>query len=179
MIISRVWAMPNHETFSIPPIKAFLSKYTAGAGCIVDPFARNSKLAHHTNDINPKTTADFHMDVLDFLEMLLKDGVRADCIIFDPPYSLRQVKEMYNSFGVAKLSQRDTQRVGRWSKEKAACYELLRVGGSFIHFGWHSNGLGKKNMATIEEIMIVAHGGAHNDTICMCEKKKVHQLKLL
>ena len=29
----------------------------------------------------------------------------------------------------------------------------------------------KKNGYTIEEILIVCHGGAHNDTICMAERK--------
>lgn len=35
--------------------------------------------------------------------------------------------------------------------------------------------LGLQNGAKIIEILIVAHGGAHNDTICMAERKISHQ----
>jgi hypothetical protein len=31
--------------------------------------------------------------------------------------------------------------------------------------------MGKKHGFEIIEVMLVAHGGAHNDTICMAERK--------
>jgi hypothetical protein len=51
---------------------------------------------------------------------------------------------------------------------------MLKIGGKFLHFGWHTNGMGKGRAFKIDEIMLVAHGGAHNDTICMAETK-IHQ----
>src|SRR3990172_1281379 len=95
---SRKWAMPNPDTFSIPPIRAFVAGYLRGI--VVDPFARNCTLAQYTNDINPATSAKYHMQAVDFLKMLRADGVRADVVLFDPPYSPRQVTECYSAAGL-------------------------------------------------------------------------------
>jgi hypothetical protein len=42
---------------------------------------------------------------------------------------------------------------------------------TFLSFGWNSTGMGQKRGYEIIEILIVAHGSAHNDTICMAERK--------
>ena len=51
------------------------------------------------------------------------------------------------------------------------CRDLMKAmaepGATCLSFGWNSAGMGKG--WKIEEIMLVAHGGAHNDTICMAE----------
>ena len=169
----RVWNMPNSITFKIPAIKQFLNQYLKPGKIIIDPFAGNSRLASITNDLNPNTEAQYCMDAELFLKMLLRrrKRVRADVILFDPPYSLRQAKEVYNSIGIEKLSMIDTHRVGRWAKEKDIINKLLKPRGYVLSFGWHSNGMGKKRNYTIKEILLVAHGSAHNDTICMAEQK--------
>ena len=43
--------------------------------------------------------------------------------------------------------------------------------GVVITFGWNSNGIGKTRGFEIVEILLVAHGGNHNDTICVVERK--------
>ena len=48
---------------------------------------------------------------------------------------------------------------------------ILRPGGISISFGWNSSGIGKKRGFEIIEILLVAHGGMHNDTICTVERK--------
>ena len=40
-----------------------------------------------------------------------------------------------------------------------------------ITFGWNTNGIGKTKGFEIIEILLVAHGGSHNDTICVVERK--------
>src|ERR1700742_3742073 len=95
MKFSRIWAMPNHNTFSVPPIGNFVQKYLAKSKISIDPFARNKKWATYTNDLNPITSANYHMDAEDFLSMLGFCGVTSDLIIFDPPYSSRQISECY------------------------------------------------------------------------------------
>lgn len=40
-----------------------------------------------------------------------------------------------------------------------------------ISFGWNTNGMEINRGFKIEEILLVAHGGAHNDTICTVERK--------
>lgn len=79
--------MPNGDTFSVPPIGDFVRSYLAASRCSVDPFARNKRWATHTNDLNPETEAEHHMDAEEFLRMLALRGVKADLVIFDPPYS--------------------------------------------------------------------------------------------
>lgn len=46
-----------------------------------------------------------------------------------------------------------------------------QTGGVCISFGWNSMGIGKKNGFEIIEILLVAHGGMHNDTIVTVETK--------
>lgn len=59
MQIERKWAMPNSETFSIKPIKELLQE-EVDDGIWLDPFARNSKIATITNDLNPNCDTDYH-----------------------------------------------------------------------------------------------------------------------
>ena len=172
----RVWAMPNAETFSVPPMGDMVKRYLRAARVSVDPFARNKRWATHTNDINPSTEAEHHMEARDFMRKLVADGVKADLIIFDPPYSPRQVSEVYSAIGLTATMQ-DTQ-TARMKKE---CRQLIRqlsdVGTVVLSFGWNSVGMGPgwKN----EETMLVCHGGDHNDTICIAERLAEQQTELI
>jgi hypothetical protein len=65
----------------------------------------------------------------------------------------------------------DTQRLGCWTKERDVIAELMGDGGVVLSFGWNTIGMGKKRGFEIVEIMLVSHGGAHNDTICLAERK--------
>jgi hypothetical protein len=55
---------------------------------------------------------------------------------------------------------------------------VLKVGGIVLSFGWNTNGIGLARGFNIEEILLVAHGGAKNDTICTVERKSIHYEKL-
>ena len=81
MIITRQWAMPNSNTFSIKPISEVISRYAVGYGA--DAFARNSKIATITNDLDTETTAQFNMDALEFIKVLEDNSL--DYFLFDPP----------------------------------------------------------------------------------------------
>lgn len=168
-VISRVWAMPSADTFSIQPIQDFVVRHLRGVS--IDPFARNCKLATYTNDLDPRTCATDHMKALDFLAGLETMGVVADTVLFDPPYSLRQAKDVYDAFGAEKFTQADGQAVGRWTKERDCVSRILRPGGTVLSFGWNSSGMGKKRGFELVEVLLVAHGSAHNDTICVAESR--------
>lgn len=168
MKITRQWAMPNSNTFSIPVIASFVNKYLYKSIISVDLFARNNRWATHTNDLNPHTLANYHMDASDFLIKLQIDGVKADLIIFDPPYSTRQIAECYNGVG-KKGTTKDMQ--APWSKWKEGINAICTTDATVLSFGWNTVGMGKKYNFDIIEIMLVCHGGSHNDTICMAEKK--------
>ncbi len=158
--------MPNSNTFDCKPIGEFVRSHLTGLS--VDPFARNCDLATITNDLNPETTAQYNMDAEKFLKMLHSDGVRADVVIFDPPYSPRQISECYKGVGL-EVGMKETQSAVLYARVRDAIMPIIKPGGKVLSFGWNSVGMGKKHGAKIEEILLVCHGGAHNDTICMAE----------
>lgn len=177
MKINRTFAMANADTFKCQPIRAFVEWYLRDSKVSIDPFARNFQGCTYTNDLNPSTIAEYNMKALDFLKLMSDKGVSADLIIFDPPYSMEQCKRVYESFGY-DFTYTDSLYVIRWTKEKNVAKDLLKKGGMFLHFGWHSNGMGMTRGFAIEEILLVSHGSAKNDTICMAERKTSEQLKL-
>lgn len=158
--------MGNADTFSVFPIGRFVQKYLAQSICSVDPFARNCEWATHRNDLNPDTKAAHHLDALDFLTGL---NAKPDLVLFDPPYSPRQISECYASVG-RTASMQDTQS-SFWSKLRDAIDRLIVPGGVVLSFGWNSNGMGIGRGYELLEVLMVAHGGAHNDTICIAERK--------
>jgi hypothetical protein len=162
--------MPNSNTFDIEPIHNFVWKYLNQSKISIDLFARNKKWATHTNDINPETEAEYHLEANDFLLELHKQNVKADLLIFDPPYSPRQFKECYESIG-KKMQLEDGQTDRLKMEWREGAIGLLQNDSVVLSFGWSSVGFGKKHGFVIEEIMLVCHGGAHNDTICMAERR--------
>lgn len=170
MIVSRIFAMPNSETFTIPPIGDFVKRYLAASKVSVDPFARNKTWFTHTNDLNPETLAQHHMDAEAFLLKLKSDGIAADLGIFDPPYSPRQISECYKAIGL-KVGMEETQNGRLYKRVRDAMDALLSPGGIVLSFGWQSAGMGKGRGYETLEIALINHGGGHNDTICMAERK--------
>jgi hypothetical protein len=57
---------------------------------------------------------------------------------------------------------------------RAALTDILDDGGLALSFGWQSSGFGRE-WETLE-ILLVQHGGAHNDTICVAQRKPVLSL---
>lgn len=104
--------MPNSNTFEIRPIKELIDKYTYGL--VIDPFANKNKLANITNDLDEQYDTDYHMDALDFLKKF--DDNSVDCVLYDPPYSVRQVSEVYRKLGHSV--NMETTQASYWSKQK-------------------------------------------------------------
>jgi hypothetical protein len=170
--MSRAWAMPSAETFSIPPIAQLVKWWLRDCKVIIDPFARNSHLGTITNDLNPETEAQHHLDAIEFLRMLINRNTIADAVIFDPPYSVRQVNELYQVQGIDKMVW------SNWTgmrELKQTLTQLTRSDGIAICCGWTSNGLGMENGWEMEEVLLVPHGGGHNDTIVTVERKRLSQ----
>lgn len=166
MIIERQWAMPNKWTFTIPPIKTLLSEEMTD-GLWIDPFAGEHSPANITNDLNPEKNTDYHMDALEFLRTFDTESV--DGVLFDPPYSPRQVRECYDSIG-AGLSWNG--KVSFWSNAKNEVARIVKPHGKVICFGWNSMGCGMKRGFDMKRILLVPHGGSRNDTICTVEVKR-------
>jgi len=174
VIINRVWAMPNKWTFKIPPIAELIARYVGDGKGWVDPFAGMYSPAEFTNDLNPQCPAKSHMDAIDWLKSLLGEY---SGVLFDPPYSLHEAKVAYGALGKS-FSSYEAQYVGRWIFEKAEISRLVKLNGVAITFGWNSQGVGKLNGFALEEVLLVCHGGAHNDTICTVERKIQKSMEL-
>lgn len=170
LILNRKWAMPSRHTFLIRPIAQLVHKYVGDGIGWVDPFAGENSPAEFTNDLNPNKPAKYHMHAKDFCQSL--PGTFKGCL-FDPPYSLRQVKECYDEIGV-KLFQEDSQKFPQNVKE--AIEPKINHGGIVICFGWNSQGFGKNLGFEMIEVLIVPHGRSHNDTIVTVERKFTNSL---
>ena len=169
MQFSRVWAMPSKDTYSIKPIYDLLSNNINPFGYNVDPFSGNNpyKDFFMSNDLDPEIESDNTMDALDFLKAI--DVDICDLVLFDPPYSPRQVSECYKKLG--KTVNMETTQSSYWAKLKVEISRITKKGGKVISFGWNSGGIGKKYGFELNEVLLVPHGGAHNDTICTVESR--------
>jgi len=167
-VMSRAWGMPSRDTFDCRPIGEFVARWMKDSSWSIDPFARNKRIASVTNDLNPATCAEFHMDAEDFL-VKMRTGPKFDLAIMDPPYSPRQISECYKEAGLT-VGMKETQNAVLYARVRAALASVLIPGAVVLSFGWNSSGMGKKYRATQLEILLVSHGGAHNDTICLAER---------
>ncbi len=162
--LTVAWAMPSRWTFQIPPIADFVDRWILDAAIVVDPFSGKSARGTLNNDI-----ARNGIDAVDWCRSLLAEYEgRADVVLFDPPYSPRQVKECYESVGMI-MTKSASQTSKLYREVKSLLGSLLKPGGVALSFGWNSTGFGKK-WPTFE-ILLCRHGGAHNDTICVAQRK--------
>ena len=163
----RIWAMPNKNTFEILPIKKLIEEEVDLSKFWIDPFANRNKIATVTNDLSLEFDTDYHLDALEFMKQFEKNSV--DGVLYDPPYSPRQVSECYNDVGYNVTW--DTTKASFWGNHKREISRIVKLGGKVITFGWNSGGIGYKYGFEIERILMVPHGGWHNDTICTIEVK--------
>jgi len=167
-IYSRVWEMPNSNTFQIECIRKLIYKYLKPEFKSIDPFANTSRIASITNDLNPDYNCDFQMDAVDFLKRI--DSNSIDFVLYDPPYSLRQVSECYKSVGIP-VTMESTQSSFR-TKHINQISRIVKPNGFVMCFGWNSSGVRIKRGFELLEVLLVPHGGSHNDTICTVERKR-------
>jgi len=163
---NRVWQMPNKFTFQIKPIKELLDSYVGNGKGWIDPFAGESSPAEITNDINPARKAKYHFHAVEFCKQL--NGNLYNGVLFDPPYSLRQVKECYDSIGI-DMSFEDSKMFPTNVKDLIA--SKIKPNGVAICCGWDSIGFGKNRGFELIELLLVCHGGRHHDTIVTVERK--------
>ena len=159
MNINRIWAMPNKNTFLIKPIKNLIDRYCGGEWA--DPFANNNSPAKYTNDLNEEMDTMYHLDAVEFLKTFKDEQL--DGVLLDPPYSMHQCTVSYAGYGKKKVIA--------LTPVYDEIRRILRRGGVCISFGWGTNGIGKKRGFETHEVLIVPHGGHHNDTLVTVEQK--------
>lgn len=169
--ISLKWAMPNKNTFSIKPISELIERYVKSTpGYWIDPFCGENPYATPLlkNDLNPTFDAAYHMNALDFLKLIIHPSKNYN-MFFDPPYSPRQISECYKSVGIATNMQTTQSKWYADIKDEIA--RIIPSGNIVISASWNSNGIGMSRGFEQEEILMVAHGGWHNNTIVVVERK--------
>ena len=168
MKIERIFEQPNRNTFDIIGIRRWMQPYIDASIVSVDPFARQQTWATHNNDINPDMPTQHHLHSHDFLRLLKDDGVKADLVVLDPPYSLTQMKQIYEGMG-REIDMRESLRF--YGDLRDAVTDICTAGATVLSFGWNSIGMTKRRGYKIESILLVCHGRAHNDTICVADKR--------
>lgn len=170
--------MPSKWTFECIPIRRFVYRIVGNGKGWADPFAGMHSPAELTNDLNPKCNAKYHLEALEFCNILKEKNIELDGCIFDPPYSMEQVSRSYLDFGIKDWqSQNKAGKSAGFRKVKDKIAELILLNGIVISFGWNTVGMGKKRGFEIDEILIVCHGACHNDTLITIEKKTTNRLK--
>lgn len=139
------------EPFSNPHIRKILDKFinqkmfeTDGDAIMIDPFARASFTNDYpnfiTNDLNRNFKTDYNFEFKDFCS-LWDESVCApiDLVLFDPPYSLRQLKDCYENIG-HDLPLWQTQRP--WNDGLDLLAKWMAPRALFISLGWNTQGMG-------------------------------------
>jgi hypothetical protein len=174
LIFNRIWEMPNSRTFKIKCIAKLILKYAKNKEIIIDPFANEHSIKKHLsskyicNDLDTDYKCDYNLDAEDFLNLFENNSI--DMVLFDPPYSNRQVSECYKKMNKT-VTMHDTNS-GFITKFRQEISRIVKTDGIVITFGWNSNGIGLKYGFELIEILLVSHGGSHNDTIVTVERKK-------
>ena len=175
MKINREWAMPNSKTFKIKPIKELIKRYIKNSDLVVDPFANEYSIKNEiickqyiSNDIDTSFDTDYHLEAQEFMKLF--DDNSVDVVLFDPPYSSRQVAECYKKLNKT-VTMNDTNS-GYFTKFKKEISRILKPNGICITCCWNTNSIGKKYGFEIIEILDVAHGSMHNDTLITVERKE-------
>lgn len=159
--------MPSRWTFTIKPIRELIAEEMT-EGVWVDPYAGMNSPAQITNDINPEAKATHHQDALEFLQSLPSNS--ADGVFFDPPYTLRQLKECYENARQTKApAYIFNAKYNADQKDEIA--RIVKPGGKALCFGYNSIGIGKGRGFQHERVLLVCHGRMHNDTIVTVERK--------
>lgn len=172
--IYRKWAMPNSKTFRIKPIKEIIKKYIKETDVVIDPFANEHSIENEikckqyiSNDIDTDFNTNYHLEAQDFMKMFNDRSV--DVVLYDPPYSNRQISECYKKLNKT-VTMKDTNS-SYFTKFKQEIARILCPGGICISCGWNSNGLGEKYGFEKLEILVVAHGAMHHDTLVVVERR--------
>lgn len=66
----------------------------------------------------------------------------------------------------------ETTQASYWTNQKKEIARIVKPNGIVITTCYNSGGIGKNNRFNIEEILLVPHGGNHNDTILVVDRKE-------
>ena len=83
-----------------------------------------------------------------------------DTIILDPPWNIRKAREKYGG-----------RYVGKYKVLKQNILKIMKPDARVISCGFDSTGMSKKRGFIKTKILLVNHGGDHNDSIILVEDR--------
>jgi hypothetical protein len=167
LIIHRATCAPNAWTFKMKPVKELLDRYVGDGKGWVDMFAGDNSPAECRNDWHPERKSEYHMDAQEFCKFVKGPFIG---VIFDPPYSYRQISEHYKETG-RRATSIDTS-ANFYNRVMNAICDKINIDGYAISFGWNSSGFGRNRGFVPVELLILNHGASHhNDTLCLVENR--------
>lgn len=188
MKISHQLTNITAHPFDNPHIKKIILKYINKIiidmdgiqPSICDPFRNKQKRIQGTklisNDLNPDFDTTYNLEACDFGELCEREGFGFNLVLFDPPYSLRQLKEQYENIG-HKLKKWQTNNM--WGRCKDSLARCVYPGGYVISLGWHTHGFGKHRGFEKVEVCVFEQAGSPDryDLLLTVEKKVQHTLE--
>ena len=177
----------SSEPFSNPHIRKVIDRVmnevlynTCGNATLCDPFARESFTTQLpnciTNDLNQDFNTDFNLEFKEFAYTIQERGFSIDLLLFDPPYSLRQLKDCYDGVG-KDLELWQTQNM--WKVGKDVLASMMPVGSYAISLGWTTAGFGKNRGFEKTEIHVFEQAAREDrySLLVTVERKVQHTLK--
>lgn len=151
---------PRKYTFEMTGLKRWTEAQCFGK--VLNLFAGKTKLnADEVRiDLNEEMPADYHIDAYKFVNMAQEKGWVYDTVIFDPPYNLRKSREKYMGVYTSELR-----------KIKTILPKIISLGGKIICYGYDTTGMGKGRGFEKINVCVINHGGDHNDTLVIVERK--------
>lgn len=164
----RVTAPACRWTFQIEPVRALLDFWCPSGQGWIDPFAGHSSRAEFRNDLDPESATEYHMEAQEFVELMARERRKFRGVLWDPPYSYRQISDCYSALG-KKATMSDTNS-SFYSRVRKPLVPLLRPDAVVIYCGWDT-------IPFAPDFEIVAgldicHGGGHrNDTLVTVQRR--------
>lgn len=151
---------PTRWTFEDDKIRGWL--LTQLDGRVLNACAGKTKLNYSgeivRNDLNPDRDVDYNVDVAEIAEHL--DHCSFDTIIYDPPFSLGQSEDKYDSIHVEAESQ-----------AKREFHKLLKPNGKVVQFGYTTTCMPGELGYSREAIAIFNTLGPRNDILGTVDRK--------
>lgn len=127
----------------------------------LDPFARACPwAAPQTNDMDPETPAESHLDAIEWVETLTPSATAIGLV--DPPFSDRQANEKY---GTPNLYCRP----GYMSRLQEGVAAAICSGGYIIKCAYNTNS--PSPLFELVEVQICHYGGNRNDVLISVWRK--------
>lgn len=183
MIINHVLTNTTSTPFENKHVLKLLKKYIRKIhekyprAVAVDPFARESCTSINgmfgsftiSNDLNSTMPTDFHLEANDFGEYLLARFQRVQhrirnidvnqgihLVFFDPPYTLRMLKDHYDGIG---KDLKIWQCQNMWGRCRDSLAKMMPEGSYCITLGYSTRGMGRHRGFRKREILILESGG--------------------